>query len=275
MKRFILFALLTVAITTIQAQDFYQIKNRWKTNEYIHVEQPTPASGAIDQGWWSAQWTFEAVQGSPYYKVKNKWKNQYLHIENGPLALSDIQAAWWSAQWSLEPVAGTNFIRIRNRWKPEIALHNQNGRLEAGTVELGWWSAQWERVAVGSGGSAAPSTPAVANNNAANPPVSNRRNNNPSAFSPEHNGRIVEISVRYTNQIQIPPNVPIKPGDKIYFFPQEMVVRADGLSFDAKNPPIGGQTFTIKSVSPLELDRPMPMMRNRVNDYFGMVVEIY
>lgn len=267
-------AVLILGVSSLQAQELYQLKNRWKTNEFINVEQLTPASTAIKPEWWSAQWIFEPVEGTSYYKIKSRWKNQYLHIERGPIELGDIQTGWWSAQWSLEPVAGTSFYRIRNRWKSDVALHNQNGSLEAGKIELGWWSAQWERVKVGSEAVAAappqqPASPATT--------VSDRNNNNPSAFRPEHNGRIETASVRYTDQIYIMGNSKIQNGDKIYFFPQEMVnINKDGLSFDAKNPPIGGQVFTVKEAEPrLVLDKPMPMMRNRVNDNFSLVVEIY
>ncbi len=267
---------------TAQAQEYYQLKNRWKPTEYIHVEQPNPSAGAIQQGWWSAQWILEPIAGTSFYQIKNRWRNQYLHIENGPIACSDIKPGWWSAQWSFESVPGTSFVRIRNRWKPNVALHNQNGRLEAGQVETGWWSAQWERVSVRNDQPQAAQQPVArqpvqrTQPTKAAPAVSNKRSNNPGAFSPEHNGRISQASVRYTDQIQIPPNMNVRVGNRIYFFPQEVVVNRDGLSFDYKNPPIGGQTFTVVETNPrLVLDRPMPMMRNRVNDYIGLVIEIY
>ncbi|MGE0588715.1 MAG: hypothetical protein AB7O48_09085 [Cyclobacteriaceae bacterium] len=145
------------------AQNFFRLKNRWKSTEYIHVEQPTPASTAIQPGWWSAQWTLEQEPGTVYYRIKNRWKNQYLQIEQGPLACSDIQPGWWSAQWQLEPVAGTSFVRLRNRWKPDVAIHNQNGRLEAGPVDLGWWSAMWELENINTSATTAPSQPTPTN----------------------------------------------------------------------------------------------------------------
>lgn len=263
-------AVLLFIISSAQAQQVYQIQNRWKTNEYINVENPTPTSGGIQPGWLSAQWIFEPVSGTPFVKIKNKWRNQYLHIENGPLMSGAVKPEWWSAHWSLEPVAGTSSYRIRSRWKPQVALHNQNGKLEAGSVELGWWSAQWQTIKVGSTSSA--SQPETQNSSA-----SLKRSDNPSTFKPEHNGRIETAVVRYTDRIYLIGNASVSKGSKIYFFKQEVVVsNKGGLSFDPKNPAIGGQVFTVVETAPkIKLDRPMPMMRNTVNSSFSFIVEVY
>lgn len=269
-SRFLIAIFLTVSVAA-QAQTVYQFKNRWKSEEYINVEQPNPSSGSIQPDWLSAQWTVEPVGTTGYYTIKNAWRNEYLHIESGPLTSGDIQQAWWSAHWSLEPVDGTSFYRIRNRWKPEVAIHNQNGKLEAGPIDLGWWSAQWSTVNV----KAADPTLNVTVKEPA--PPTERRSNNPNAFKPEHNGRIETAVVRYTDQIYLIGNTPLKKGNKIFFFKQEVVdLNAAGLSFDPKNPAIGGQEFTVVETEPkLKLDRPMPMMRNTNNSSFSLVVEVY
>lgn len=81
--------------------------------------------------------------------------------------------------------------------------------------------------------------------------------------------------LRYTNVWPM-ADLQLKPGDRIYFFPQTIDCNRNGLTFDADNPALGGQTFTVKQVTPnLELDRPIPMMRNRTNDSFSMVIEVY
>ncbi|MEQ6118611.1 hypothetical protein [Reichenbachiella sp. MALMAid0571] len=261
---------LLLIFSSAKAQQVYQLQNRWKSNEYIHVEQITPSSGAIQPGWLSAQWIFEPVSGTSFYKIKNKWRNQYLHIEKGSLICSTIEPGWYSAQWSLEPVAGTSFYRIRNRWKPQVAMHNQNGKLEAGSVDLGWWSAQWQTVKPGS----TPSSSGVVTQTTSTPL---KRSDNPGAFKPEHNGRIETAVVRYTDRIYLIGNTSVSKGNKIYFFKQEVVVsNKNGLSFDPKNPAIGGQVFTVVETEPkLKLDRPMPMMRNTDNSSFSFVVEVY
>ena len=263
--------LLSVIVNSLQAQNFVQIQNRWKPTEHIHAERENPEAGAIQPGWLSAQWVVEGVAESGYVLVKNRWKNTYLHIQDGPLVCGAIQPGWWSAQWSLEPVAGTNHVRIRNRWKPETALHNQAGSLQAGNIDLGWWSAQWLLVSLAADGSI------VSNNTtSAGPTLSPRNGDNPSAFTPEHNGKIGQAAVRYTDQITVSSQETLTVGSKIYFFPQEVNANTDGLNFDPKNPPIGGQTFTVLEVTPhLKLDRPMPMMRNRNNDSFSLVIEVF
>jgi Ricin-type beta-trefoil lectin domain-like len=274
----LLVAVLLVGTCNLQAQQIYQLKNRWKSGEYINVEQPTPSSGGIQPGWLSAQWTFEPVGSTGYYTIKNAWRNQYLNIETGPLTLGSIQPGWLSAHWSLEPVDGTSYYRIRNRWKPAVALHNQNGQLEAGPIDLGWWSAQWETVEVG-GGSTQSSQAQPPSSSQGQPLAENpRRSNNPGAFTPQHGGTIATAIVRYTDQISVSGGPTITKGSRIYFFQQEIVdFNPTGVSFDAKNPAIGGQEFTvIEPTTPsLKLDRPMPMMRNTENSYFSLVVEIY
>jgi len=277
--KFRIILLLLCGITfTATSQNFIKLKNRWKPAEYIHVEQPTPASGSIQPGWHSAQWLLEPVAGTSFYKIKNRWKNQYLHIQQGPLAIGDIQPGWWSAQWQVEAIPGTSFYRIRNRWKPTVAIHNQNGRLEAGTIQDGWWSAQWEME---NSGNAAP--PVVSRQPQSQPPTpptvaqkpglpSNRDAN---AFSPQHGGKVTVMFIRYT-RVNVMANTTVKPGDRIYFFPQSIECNRDGVNFNPDNPALGGQTFTVKEVTPqLVLDRDIPMMRNRNNDSFSMVIEVY
>ncbi len=94
-------------------------------------------------GWLSAQWTIEAVSGTPYYRIRNRWKpEQFLHIEHGRLASGPIESGWHSAMWTIEP-GDEGARRIRNRWKNQQYIHIERGRVEAGPIQPGWWSAQW------------------------------------------------------------------------------------------------------------------------------------
>lgn len=134
--------LIVIFVTDLgYAQDFQRIKNRWK-NTFIHNQTGPLADGNIDQGWWSAQWVLEEVQGTNFVRIKNRWKNTYIHNQNGKLEIGKITPGWWSAQWALEKVPGSNFVRIKNRWKGTY-LHNQSGKLDLGGIQPGWWSAQW------------------------------------------------------------------------------------------------------------------------------------
>lgn len=127
-----------------KAGQFVRIQNRWKGDQYIHVERPQVESGKIQPGWWSAQWTIEPIAGTQYVRIRNRWKtDQVLHIERGRLESSKIHDGAWSAQWIIEPVAGTQYVCIRNRWKGEERLHIEHGRLESSKIHNGAWSAQW------------------------------------------------------------------------------------------------------------------------------------
>lgn len=215
--------LLMASISSLCAQGFYQLKNRWKPDEFIHVEQPQPASGTIQPGWHSAQWILEPID-QHYYKIKNLWRSEYLHIQNGAIQCGAIQPGWWSAHWDLVKTGTTTLAPPQS--------------------------------------SANPTTITVT-----------KRGDNPSAFAPEHNGRIEKAFVRYTDQISISG---LSVGDQIYFFPQEAVGDTKGISFDLKNPAICGQTFKVIETSPtIKLDRPMPMMRNTENYYFSFIVEVF
>ncbi len=126
------------------AQEYRFIKNRWKPDQYIHIEHGSAQAGSIQPGWWSAQWEQERVPGRPEVRLRSKWKrDQYLHIEHGRLASGRIQPGWWSAMWTLEPVQDTGYVRFRNRWKPDQYLHIEHGALTAGKIAPGWWSAMW------------------------------------------------------------------------------------------------------------------------------------
>ncbi|MDO8399020.1 MAG: hypothetical protein Q7T45_14485, partial [Bradyrhizobium sp.] len=78
------------------------------------------ASGTIDVAavkpeWDSGQWTFEAVPGSPFVRIKNQWKKTYLTDVGGKLRATAALPDADEAHWSFEPVDGTTFIQFRNR----------------------------------------------------------------------------------------------------------------------------------------------------------------
>jgi hypothetical protein len=55
MRQLIIFVVLLFSVgINSHAQDFYQIQNWWKSNEFIHAEQPQRMVSAIQAGWWSA-----------------------------------------------------------------------------------------------------------------------------------------------------------------------------------------------------------------------------
>ncbi len=88
---------------TYDPVNLYRIKNRWKTSQYLHIENGYIQSGTIHPAWWSAQWILEQVEDTQYVRIKNRWKPyQYLHIEYDKIQSGPIHSWWWSAQWILE-----------------------------------------------------------------------------------------------------------------------------------------------------------------------------
>src|ERR1700741_2054141 len=123
---------------------FVRIHNRWKTDQFLHIEHGVIESGPIQAAWWSAQWTIEPVPGTTFVRIHNRWKpDQFLHIEHGVIESGPIQAAWWSAMWQIEPVPGTSYVRFQNHWKPDQYLHIEHGAIESGQILPAWWSAMW------------------------------------------------------------------------------------------------------------------------------------
>ena len=67
--------LASLAPNDSHAQSYTWLKNRWKSDQYIHVEHGSVQAGAIQPGWWSAMWILTAVEGTPYYRIQNRWKS--------------------------------------------------------------------------------------------------------------------------------------------------------------------------------------------------------
>jgi len=101
-------------------------------------------------------------------------------------------------------------------------------------------------------------------------------NINGNAFKPRRGGRVVKAFVSHTNQITVEGLRP-RNGERIYFFPQRLAqADPEGLSFDPDNPPICGEVFLIRRVLPnITLNKPMPNMRNKKNQKFMFMVEIF
>ncbi|WP_298512223.1 hypothetical protein [uncultured Kordia sp.] len=122
---FFIVSMLLLFVGTVFAQDYVRIKNRNTINGDvygIHIENTSVEAGTIQPNWWSAQWVFEKIPGSKYYKIRNRWKKNgrddyYLHLVKGKLEASKLvrpNLKW--AQWALEKVRGTPYYRIRNRY---------------------------------------------------------------------------------------------------------------------------------------------------------------
>lgn len=84
-------------------EGFVRLKNN-ASGTYLHNENGGQlGSGAIQPGWWSAQWTLKPIDG--YTQIINRWTGTYLHNQNGKLELGALGApGWWSAQWTVKAI---------------------------------------------------------------------------------------------------------------------------------------------------------------------------
>jgi hypothetical protein len=68
------------------------VRLRWMKNEAIHIENGPPTYGAIQPGWWSAQWIMEEQRGENRERLmsfRNRWQGGYLMVRNGEVIRAD------------------------------------------------------------------------------------------------------------------------------------------------------------------------------------------
>jgi hypothetical protein len=123
---------------------FVRLRSHWRPDQVVHVEDSTPRTGVVPEGFLSARWRFELVAGTDLHRIRSVWKpDHYLHIESGAIGCGPAGPGWLSARWTLEPVPGSALVRLRNNWKPDQCLHVEGGELQSGVVAPGWLSAMW------------------------------------------------------------------------------------------------------------------------------------
>lgn len=140
--------LLCLATATASAQDYIRLQNRWKPQQYIHLQNSVTELSPIDMGWLSAHWQLHPFEedGATYYHIQNrKEPGRYLLCLDGELRSKPAQATAPHAHWELTPVPGTNnlYWRLRNRQQPELFVHCEYGKVQLGAIDMDWWSAQW------------------------------------------------------------------------------------------------------------------------------------
>ena len=275
--KLILIAFLGCFTVSLQAQNlvstdqWYKLENG--TNKFKIATYGQKKVGdimvAISRIKTGGHWQFIS-KGNGLYQIKNRDSKMYLANFGSTLTGSQLKQTnnpGGGALWRLKKGQGGYIQIINNASNMYVSL--KGTRDGGGIVQTSRMTSQtmWLPVAIGpiSGGTSSATT------NASKYPSSK----NKSAFKPTHGGRVYSASVRYTDQIGIVGPKP-KVGQKIYFFKQNVSANTTGISFDPKDPSIGGQTFTVIAVEPkIKLDRPMPNMRNSNNSNFLMVVEVY
>lgn len=94
------------------------------TGEYMHIENQTGAvqASAITQGWWSAHWSEDYIDGT-WIRVRNRWQTgSILHVENqtGSAQYAGAQDGWYSAQWKLVPVSASGKVAGNTEVNPQV-----------------------------------------------------------------------------------------------------------------------------------------------------------
>jgi hypothetical protein len=56
---------MNVAAGPADGQTYARIQNKWKPDQYLHIQQGPLEAGSIKDGWWSAQWHVQQVPGTP------------------------------------------------------------------------------------------------------------------------------------------------------------------------------------------------------------------
>ena len=103
-------------IEQFQLSGAYRLVTRLDNTKVLNSEASgTLAVMAVQPEWDSAQWTFEAVPGTPFVRIRNLWKKTYLTDFNGKARAMPAAPNATEAQWTFEPVDGTNFAQFRNR----------------------------------------------------------------------------------------------------------------------------------------------------------------
>jgi hypothetical protein len=110
-------------IEQLQLKGLYRLITQLDATRMLNSE----ASGVLDASqappdWDSAMWSFEAVTGTPFVRIKNNWKKTYLADSGGtPKAIAAAPEAS-EAQWTIEPVDGTLYVQFRNRESDRFLL---------------------------------------------------------------------------------------------------------------------------------------------------------
>jgi len=266
---FMCFTLSTHAQTVVKKNTWYKLLNG-KNNRKV-ANNGDKKKGAVmivkNQVATGGHWKFVS-QGNGLYRILNRDSKMFLASFGATKRGSKVKQTntpGSGALWRIIQLQGGR-VMIQNNasllFLGIISDKNNAALVQAGALtERITWSIN--KVKNGN-------TPNVATNNGL------PKNTNVSAFKPKRGGRIARVVVRYTDQISVIGGK-IRTGERIYFFPQQLAkANNDRISFNPKKPSICGQTFTVRDTSPrIVLNKPMPNMRNRVNDNFMFVVEIY
>jgi hypothetical protein len=82
----------------VEGTPYYRLRG---STGHLNNESGRLLFSPVQDGWWSAMWEPEAVDGT-YFRLKNRWTGTYLNSQDPNLLLSTaIEPGWWSAMWSM------------------------------------------------------------------------------------------------------------------------------------------------------------------------------
>jgi hypothetical protein len=113
---------------------FVRIKN-FASNNYLHNQNGPVACTAIDNGWWSAQWEIVPVNGTNYYQIKNRWKNNFISTENNNMISDNGKSS--NSMWLLEETGNNNNTYTIKNAANNAKLTFQDGSLKTTTSLFG------------------------------------------------------------------------------------------------------------------------------------------
>ncbi len=119
---------------------FVKIKSSWK-NTFLNNQYGPLSCSNIDNDWWSAQWQLIPVQGTNYYLIKNRWKENYISTEM-PNSILSPNSQSQGSMWMIEPILNSDQYRIRNAANGAY-LNILSGDIQATNVSSESFSAKW------------------------------------------------------------------------------------------------------------------------------------
>ncbi len=106
---------------------FVRIKN-FASNNYLHNQNGPLACTTIDNGWWSAQWEIVPVNGTNYYQIKNRWKNNFISTENNNMISDNGKSS--NSMWLIEDSGNNNNTYTIKNAANNARLTYQDGALK-------------------------------------------------------------------------------------------------------------------------------------------------
>ncbi|WP_046756229.1 RICIN domain-containing protein [Kordia jejudonensis] len=268
------FTIATYAQDIVDTNKWYTLENAKSNGKMANNGQKTTGAVMVAklQIATGGHWRFIPNGDKGLYRIQNRDSKMFLANFGARQRGSKIKqtnSPGPGALWRVIKLAGGGFLIQNNMTSMFIGIiesKNNTPLIQATSLSS---RIVWKPAFVQPKTSTTTTTGTTTN---AGPP----KNTNAKAFRAKRGGRVAKVVVRYTDQISFVGKNP-RVGQRVYFFHQQLAnARADKISFNPKHPKICGNTYIVTQVLPkIKFNKPMPNMRNRTNDSFMFVVEIF